>query len=87
MQVSVGELKNHLSQYLHKVQGGLKVVVTSHRVPFAVINGIPVEEKTKLSKVYQLEDVEWNGKKPKGNKNGPKIRGKTVAEMVLEDRG
>jgi antitoxin (DNA-binding transcriptional repressor) of toxin-antitoxin stability system len=88
MQVSVYELKNHLSQYLHKGQEGEKVIVTSHRVPLAISNPIPaaITKKIGLKKIFQLENVEWNGKKPKGVKQGLKIRGKTVAEMVLEDR-
>lgn len=85
MQVSIGELKNHLSQYLRKVRVGVKVVVTSHRVPLAVINAIP---DNTLGKMHQIEDLdmEWNGKKPKGYRKGPKILGKSAAERVLEDR-
>jgi len=86
MHVSVHELKNHLSQYLQKIKTGEELVVTCHKEPLAVINAIPSAKKNALNKFSQLSNVEWNGKKPKGLKNGPKIHGKTVAERVLEDR-
>jgi prevent-host-death family protein len=87
MQVSVRELKNHLSQYLHLVEAGKEVIVTSHHTPCAKIVAIHSLKTTTLRSLSQLEGIQWNGKKPKGGgKNSPKISGKTAAEYVLEDR-
>jgi prevent-host-death family protein len=87
MKVSVRELKNHLSQYLHQVKAGVTILVTSHQVPLAVIQAVPKPHKPGLEKLYHLEHISWNGKKPKGLRNPPKIKGKLASEMILEDRG
>ena len=86
MQVSVRELKNHLSKYLHMVSKGEPIIVTSHYVPLARLLPIPQSSDENIQQLLQIEGVTWNGKKPKGGTNRPKIKGKTVSEYVLEDR-
>lgn len=40
-----------------------------------------------ITKIFKSSiDIQWNGKKPKGGKLLPTIKGKTAAEYVLEDR-
>ncbi len=87
MQVSVRELKNNLSKYLKLVRRGEPVVVTSHRTPLARLLPIPEIEDGGLGRLLQLDWVHWNGKKPRGGTLCPEIRGKSIAESVLEDRG
>ncbi len=73
MQISVRELKDHLSKYLHSVQKGTSIIVTSHRVPLAKLVPIPQSKNKDLHALLQMEGISWNGKKPKGNKNAAKI--------------
>ena len=87
MQVSVRELKNNLSKYLRLVRQGKSVVVTSHRTPLARLLPIPEIENAGLRRLLQLDWVHWSGNKPQGGTVCPEIRGKTLAESVLEDRG
>lgn len=82
MQVSVRDLKNHLSKYLHKVQDGEQIIVASHHVPIAKL--LPIPKANQL--ISQMEGLSWNGKKPLGGKRRPIITGKTVSDYVLEDR-
>lgn len=86
MQVSVHELKNHLSQYLLRVKKGELIVITSHHKPVAKLVSIPQELGENADALFQLEGVRWNGKKPQGGTHCPKIIGKTVADSVIEDR-
>lgn len=88
MQVSVHDLKNNLSKYLHRVEGGEIIIVTSHRTPLAKITAIASVSLhgSKSKVVLTLDGVNWNGEKPKGNDVPPKISGKTAADYVLEDR-
>jgi len=86
MQVSVHNLKNNLSKYLHRVEEGEVIIVTSHRTPFAKITAITSLHDPKSKLAVTLEGVNWNGKKPKGNDSPPKISGKTAADYILEDR-
>lgn len=39
--VNIGELKNHLSEFLERVEGGEEVIVCKRNVPFATITSIP----------------------------------------------
>ena len=88
MQVSVRDLKEHLSHYLRAVQAGEAVLVTSHNRPVARIE--PVRETPPREAVERLaaaEGVRWAGGKPAGTRIVPAGEGMTAAEMVLEDRG
>ena len=67
--------------------GGEPVVVTSHRTPLAKLLPIPEIENVGLRRLLQLDWIHWSGKKPRGGTLCPEIRGKSIAESVLEDRG
>jgi prevent-host-death family protein len=43
-QVSVRELRQHLSRYLRRVQAGERLVVTERRRPVAVLGPLPEED-------------------------------------------
>jgi prevent-host-death family protein len=49
---NIAELKNHLSDYLRRVENGEQVEVAKRNVPFAVISPLPKERrnKTKLGR-------------------------------------
>ncbi len=87
MQVSVRELKNHLSKYLRHIEKGETIIITSHHLPLARLSPIPKSKNKDLQALFQMEGVHWNGKKPKGVKNGPKVSGNTTSNYVIEDRG
>lgn len=86
MQVSVRDLKNHLSKYLQKVKLGIPIIVTSHHIPLAKLIPIPQVAEKNIQQLLQIEGISWNGKKPHGGKIRPKMKGKTAAEYVLEHR-
>lgn len=86
MQIPVHEFKNHLSQYLKLLKQGELIIITSHHKPIAKLISILQEPDTEINALLQLEGISWNGKKPTGGKNRPKIVGKTIADYVIEDR-
>ena len=86
MQVSVRELKNNLSKYLKLLRQGEPVVVTSQGTPVARLLPIPEIENGGLRRLLRFDWIHWNGKKPRGGTACPEIRGKSIAESVLEDR-
>ena len=43
-------------------------------------------ENEKTTKLLRSGIVAWNGKKPSGGRIRPVIEGKTVSEMILEER-
>ncbi len=90
-QVSVRDLKTHLSEWLGRVKAGEVVEVTSHRKPIARITAVNPAESTISSPLQKAIDaglISWNGQKP--NLPPPvKLRGKgkLLSEIVIEDRG
>jgi len=87
MKVSVGELKNNLSRYLHHLEKGQSIIVTSHQVPLARLVPIFQSKNKELQTLIEIEGIHWNGKKPTGFKDGPRLPGNTTSDYVIEDRG
>jgi prevent-host-death family protein len=97
MQVSVRELKSRLSQVLASAQAGEEITVTSHKRVIARIIGVPPEsampsngltgaERAALRRMLAEGVAEWQGGKPTGGPGHTVIEGRTMADMVLEDR-
>ena len=96
MNVSVRDLKAKLSRYLKYACAGRDVVVTSRGRPVGRLLAIverPAEEPAGEELLRRLKLISGvrvgSGGKPLGAKRPIKIRHgqKTLAEMVLEDRG
>ncbi len=66
-QVSVRDLKTHLSEWLSRAQSGEVVEVTSHRKPIARITAIKSAASAitnPLQKSIDAGVISWNGQKP-----------------------
>ena len=86
MQISVRELKSHLSKYLNQAQAGQAIEVTSHRQVVARIIGIPKASNDGLTRLVASGAATWSGGKPAGASFKLKPTEKTVSDFVLEDR-
>lgn len=85
--VGVRELRNRLSQYLKRVKAGEQVVVTERNKVIAFL--IPpesVEVREDLNTLLKRGVASWAGGKPQGTARPIVIRGRSVADAVLEDR-
>ena len=83
----VRDLKNRLSHYLREVKKGRSVIVSERGKIVATI--VPAREHpdvTKLQKLARSGLGTWRGGKPKGASRSVLIKGKTVADIVLEER-
>ena len=90
-QVSVRDLKTHLSEWLARAQAGEVVEVTSHRKPIARITAVKPAASglsSSLQKAIDAGLISWSGQKPVFP---PPIKlrgkGKLISEIVIEDRG
>ena len=90
-QVSVRDLKTHLSEWLARAQAGEVVEVTSHRKPIARITAVKPSAPAQTSPLQKAIDaglISWNGQNPvipppvKLNDGGP-----LMSDIVIEDRG
>lgn len=85
MQVSIREFKNHLSKYLHLVQEGEDLVVTSHKRPVVSLTTAVLPQDG----VKTVAGVKWGRGRATFSPIDilPGTNGKSVASMVIEDRG
>jgi prevent-host-death family protein len=88
MQVAVRALKADLSRVLAQAREGEVIEVTSHQRPIARIIGIPPQADEGLLRLMADGALSWGGGKPAFGAAGVLGNpGRTVSEMVLEDRG
>lgn len=88
MKLGVRELKLNLSRCLELAQAGEVFEITRHKRTVARLVGVPAAGDVALERLLATGAVSWSGGKP-----GPfrPLRlgsgGKSVSEMILEDRG
>ncbi len=87
MQVSIREFKAHLSRYLSQAQEGQAFDVTSHRKVVARIVGVPAAESAGVARLMAGGIAQWGGGKPTGAAIRLSPGGRSVSEIVLDDRG
>ena len=88
--VSIRELKDHLSEYLRRVQKGARLVVTDRKRPIAEIGPVsharlsPEQWFTLLAEEGELTRPARRGKFR--DVKATKIRGKRLSATILDDR-
>ena len=90
MTIGVRELKANLSKYLRRVRAGASITVTDRGRAIATIK--PAERAApNLSWVHKMVaegKADWGGGKPDVNVPAVRLRGrgKSVSDMLIEDR-
>lgn len=87
MQVSIRELKAHLSRYLAQARQGTSLEITSHRRVVARVTGVPEPAMPVLGALIARGAAQWDGNKPQGAHIVLSHGGIPVSRIVLEDRG
>lgn len=85
--VGIRQLRNRLSYYLKRAQKGEGVRVTDRGNAIAIL--LPVTEgrpEDALKRLVSLNFASWQGGKPRGASSPVAITGKSVAQIVLEER-
>ena len=88
-QVTVGirDLKAQLSKYIQQVKAGETVIITERGKPIGRIVPTEPTTETRLKELEQAGMLAWSGRKLQSSAPMAQTRGgKTVAEMLLEDR-
>ncbi|MES0874669.1 type II toxin-antitoxin system Phd/YefM family antitoxin [Sinimarinibacterium thermocellulolyticum] len=87
-QIPVHELKARLSHYLAQARRGRPIEITSHRRVVAKLIGVsPHDEANGLARYIAEGKATWNGGKPQGGAVRLPPGGKSLADIVIEDRG
>lgn len=86
--VSIRELKSRLSHYLRLARGGESVVITDRGVPVGRLVPIEPDLEGRIAALRAAGLLQWSGRRLVPRQ--PTVRlppGKTVAELIVEDRG
>jgi prevent-host-death family protein len=90
MEVSVRELKDHLSEYLRRVERGERVVVTDRKRPIAEIGPVTSERTTHEQWFAFLGERGelTRARRPRkfGDVKPTRIRGKRLSRTILDER-
>lgn len=89
--VGIKELKDKLTQYLHRTRKGEEVIVTDRGKPIAVIQPIQSAEpvaslEAKLAKLAAQGLVTLPTRKPLKKVRPVKVSGTSLSKVILEDR-
>lgn len=93
MNVSIRQLKEHLAEYLRRVEQGEEVTITRRGKAVGRIVPPAEAEAVRSEVTAHLDRLPWirpgRGGKPRGARNPVSWEPgeKTLAEMVVEDRG
>ena len=85
--VGIRELKNNLSYYLRGVKKGKPVTITERGQFVAIL--MPVETSADASVARELSRKRigtWKGGKPRGGSRSAVIKGKSVSQIVVDER-
>lgn len=81
-------LKAGLSRYVAQARAGQVIEVTSHDKPVVRIVGIPSSDQSGVNRLLASGAAQWGGGKPAFHAPVKlRIGGKTLSEMISEDRG
>ncbi len=87
-ETGIRDLTAHLSSYLREVEEGRTVVITRHGKPIARIVPVTVCTEAQLDTQQQAGLITWEVQRLEPLAPVGRTRGKrTVAELLLEDRG
>jgi len=85
--VGIRELRDHLSEYLRRVQEGELLLITDRGKPVGELGPAEVGGSVERARLLARQGVaRWGGGKPKGLARAPRPRGGLVSDAVLEDR-
>ncbi len=93
MEVTVRDLKNHLSEYLHRAEGGEEIIVTSRKRPVARLLPVLKQQQKRMSFEEVCKSLEalpglHLGKGTLLGGRGIRLHGPggTASDIVLEER-
>ena len=87
MQVSIREFKAHLSQYVGQAQSGQAIELTSYRKVVARLVGVCPTANAGVARLVSTGAATWQGGKPVGAALVLQAGGRSMSDLVLEDRG
>lgn len=85
--VGVRELKNRLSYYLRSVKQSRPIEITERGSSVAMLVPSKQDSGGRLAEALSRKGIgSWKGGKPKGASRRVTVKGKTISQIVIEER-
>lgn len=85
--IGVRQLRDHLSQYLRRVKTGERLIITERGESVAILSPPARTAADQRATAMVREGLaEWAGGKPRGSRRPARIRGRTMADTIIEGR-
>lgn len=86
MEVTMQEFESHLTQYVGQAQAGQVIELTSQQKVVARLVGVPPSASDGIAKLLASGRASWQGGRPTGAQLQLSAQGKSMSDIVLEDR-
>jgi prevent-host-death family protein len=87
LNIPIHEFKARLSRYLAAARAGRTIEITSHRKVVARVTGVPPAAGVGIARLIASGVAAWGGGKPAGAEVRLAEGGRSLADLVREDRG
>jgi prevent-host-death family protein len=85
--VGVRELRDRLSEYLHRVRAGELIVITDRGKPIGELGPAAAGPNVERARGLVRQGLaSWSGGKPQGLPQAPRPKAGLVSDAVIEDR-
>ena len=86
--VGVRELRDRLSEYLHRVRKGELFVITDRGTPIGELGPAAAGRSVERARALVRKGLaSWSGGKPQGLPGAPRAKAGLISDAVIEDRG
>lgn len=87
IRVGIRELKNKLSEYMHRVKSGETIIVTEHGRTIGQILPVQPSITERIQSMVNGGQADWNGNKlPSYQPQVTNISEKLLSDLIIEDR-
>jgi len=86
--VSIREFKSRLSHFLRLARGGESIVITDRGFPVGRLVPIEASLEARVAALIESGQMRWSGRRLAPRRPSLRVRrGKSVADLLVEDRG
>ena len=85
-EVGIREFKTHLSSYMRQVKDGATLVITEHGKPVGRVIPVALSLEEQMQELIEAGLVAWDGTKLGAVSRVENRSGRSVSDLLLEDR-
>jgi prevent-host-death family protein len=85
-EVGIREFKTHLSSYMRHVQDGATLIITEHGKPVGRVIPVALSLEEQTKELIAAGLIAWDGNKLRPVPRVANTSGRSISDLLLEDR-